>query len=165
MTDEFEKAFGTTQHRLSRLLLKVHDAAPNREKRRWELLSKATEGTLEQGAPNLALLAETLRDAALNRLNEMIARVQGTDGVLTHDQARSAVHATDVGSALSEVLEMAERAAVEAAPLSKRIEASLTEKECERRLMDKARQVQFHKACEGQPISLLTAIDIAKAAG
>lgn len=165
MKNEFEKAFGATERGLSGLLLKVHDAVPNREKRRWGLLAKAVDGARDQGAPNLALLAETLRDAALDRLNEMILKVQGTDGVLTHDQARAAVQSTEVGAALTEIMEMAEQATVEAAPLSKKIDASIAKKADEGRLIERAKELQVEKAREGQLISLLAAIDIAKAVG
>lgn len=165
MTNEFEKAFGATERGLSGLLLKVHDAVPNRAKRKWDLLAKAVDAAREQSDPDLALLAGAMRDAALDRLNEMTARLQEADGILTHDQSKAAVHSTEVGKALSEIMVMAERAAVEAAPISKQIDASLMKKEDERRLMDRARQAQFDSACEGRPISLLTAIDIAKAVG
>ncbi|MEM7710762.1 MAG: hypothetical protein AAF264_08440 [Pseudomonadota bacterium] len=165
MTNEFVKAFGTTERGLHALLIKVHDAVPNRDKRRWELLARVAERTREQSDPDLASLAGALRDAALDRLNGMVARVEGTDGVLTHDQAKTAVHSTEVGAALAEIMEMAERAAVEAAPLSKQIDASLAKKADQGRLIERARELQVEKSREGQPISLLTAIDIAKAVG
>ncbi|MEM9765677.1 MAG: hypothetical protein AAF968_24790 [Pseudomonadota bacterium] len=111
MSYEFEKVFGMSERGLSGLLLKVHDAVPNREKRRWELLAKVAEGTRRQSDPDLAVLAGALRDAAHDRLNGMVASMQGAEGVLTRDQARAAVRATDVGGALAEIMDIASTAA------------------------------------------------------
>lgn len=139
-----------------------YDAVPNAEKRRWDLLSKSL-GNVTEG--NLEMLAAALLDAARRRLDEMVSAVQGAEALLTRDQARAAVLETDVGSTLQELVEMAERAGTEASSLSKSIDASLAKKADERRLMDRAKELQVEKAREGRPVSLLQAIEIAKAAG
>ncbi len=161
-TTAFDKAFGTTKWDLSDRLMKVHDAVPNAEKRRWDLLSKSL-GNVTEG--NLEMLAAALLDAARGRLEEMVSAVQGAEALLTRDQARAAVLETDVGSTLQELVEMAERAGTEASSLSKSIDASLAKKADQRRVMDRAKELQVEKAREGRPVSLLQAIEIAKAAG
>ena len=58
---------------------------------------------------------------------------------------------------------MAKRAAIEAAPLTKQIDESLAKKADERRVMERAKELQIAKAREGRPVSMLQAIEIAKA--
>lgn len=164
-TTDFDKAFGTTEWDLCDRLMKVHDAVPNGDKRRWELLTKATDAVLEGRTPDLEMLAAAMGDAARRQLEGMIAAVSGESGVLSHDLAKAAVMKTDLGEMLRDVLERAERAAVAAAPITKQLDASLSKKAEDRRLMDRARQLQVEKAREGRPVSLLQAIDIAKAEG
>ena len=160
-TTAFEKAFGTTEPCLSDMILKVHDSVLNAEKRRWDLLSKSLRNVIEG---NLEILAAALGDAARERLNKMTIALQDAEIALTHDQASTTVKSSEVGSALSEILYMAERAAVEASPLTKQLDASLAKKANEKRLMERAKELQIEKAREGRPVSLLQAIEIAKAA-
>jgi predicted ATPase len=165
ITTEFDKAFGTTELCLSELLLKVHDAAPNGDKRRWELLVKAVDGMIGLPKPSLELLAAALGDAARHRLDDMVAAVGGAEAVLTPNEAREAVLATDVGDALREIIDMAERAGTEASALSKQVNASLAEKQSDRDVLAKAKDIQLSKAMAGSPVSLLTAMELAKMAG
>lgn len=165
MTNEiFKASFGTDEASLMGAILKVHDAAPNADKRAWRLLLKATEAAaLDDTEPNMSLLAGALYDAARGRLNDMVSSVQGAEGVLTHEQAVAAVAKTDVGLALREIIDMADEASITASSLAKSVEASLSRKDAERRLFDRARELQIEKAGEGIPVSLLTAVEIAKA--
>lgn len=165
ITTEFDKAFGTTELCLSDLILKVHDAAPNRDKRQWELLAKAVDGMIGLPEPSLELLAAALGDAALQRLDEMVAAVAGAEAVLTPNEAREAVLATEVGDALREIFDMAERAGTEASALSKQVDASLAEKQNDRDVLAKAKDIQLYKAMAGSPVSLLTAMELARTAG
>ena len=61
----FKAVFGRVEINLGDLLLKVHDAAPNSDKRAWRLLLKAKEDALHQQTdPIVPLLADALEDAA-----------------------------------------------------------------------------------------------------
>lgn len=59
---------------------------------------------------------------------------------------------------------MAKRADVEAKPRSKQVDASPVEKQNDRNALATANGTQMEEAMEGNPISLLTATEIAKAA-
>ena len=166
MDDFFKSKYGPDDDALLDALLKVHDHVGNAHKRSWALLAKVAEDAFMDGSEaNLELLAAALVDAARGQLNDMIAAVHGTGELLSHDQARVAVLETDVGQTLSDLLENAERAASAASQVSKRIDASLAKKANERRQMVRAKEIQLTKAREGRPVSLLQAIEIAKAAG
>lgn len=161
-TDAFQKAFDRTELALADLVLKVLSDAPNREKRRWEMLYKSMGNVTDD---NLEMLAAALGSAARQRLDNMIATVRGSEEVLTHDQARVAVMATDVGEALKEIIDAADRAGTEASALSKGIDASLAGKRNDRDVLAKAKDIQLTKAMEGKPVSLLTAMELAKVTG
>lgn len=147
-------------------LLKVHDSAPPAEKRSWLLLAKAAEDAVayqaEIGAVNLEPLAGALLDAARSRLEDMVNSVLNSDPAMTRDAAERAVAATDVGSMLEEIVDMAGRIA-EAAPSLTKLDESLVKKAAERDLIDRAKAIQVEKARAGAPVSLLHAYDIAKA--
>lgn len=164
MSDLFKSEYGPNGDVLLDALLKVHDSVGNAYKRRWALLAKAAEDAVADGEEaNLEMLAQALLDAAKERLNDMVAAVEGGGELLTHDQARAAVLETEVGQTLQDIHDAAERVASEASQISKRVEASLAAKDAERRQFDRAKEIQVEKAREGRPLSLLQAVEIAKA--
>lgn len=158
-TDAFHKAFDTTELALADLVLKVLSDAPNREKRGWEMLYTSVGNVTDD---NVEMLAAALGSAARQRLDNMIATVKGSEEVLTHDQAKAAVMATDVGEAIREIIDAADRAGTEASALSKRLDVSLAEKQSDRDVLSRAKDIQLTKAMEGAPVSLLTAMELAK---
>jgi len=147
-------------------LLRVHDSAPLAEKRSWLLLAKAAEDAAAHqakiGAVNLEPLAGALLDAARSRLEGMVKSVLNSGPAMTRDAAERAVAATDVGSMLEDIVDMAGRIA-EAAPSLTKLDASLAKKAAERDLIDRAKAIQIEKARDGAPVSLVAAIEIAKA--
>ncbi|MEM6891787.1 MAG: hypothetical protein AAGA74_15655 [Pseudomonadota bacterium] len=165
MTHElFKAAYGNEGLGLKDALLKVHDAAPNAEKRSWRLLAKASDDTmLTQNERNVSLLAHALEDAARKRLNAIISSVTNSEDVVTHKQAVDLVKSTSIGSALSDLLVATERTAIETCSLSKRVKKSLDDKADQKRVFSKAREIQVRKAREGRSISLLDAFEIAQA--
>lgn len=165
MTHELFKAtFGNERLCLQDAFLKVHDAAPNAEKRAWRLLAKASDDAMLKGSEqNTSLLARVVEDAARKRLNAMIKSVANSEDMLTHGQAADIVKSSSVGSALSDLLVAAERTAIETCSLNKSVEKSLDAKADQKRVFSKAREIQVRKAREGRSISLLDAIEIAQA--
>ena len=160
----FKAAYGCDRMSLQDALLKIHDAAPNGDKRAWQLLIKASEDAALQGSDqSVSLLAGAIEDAARKRLNTMIQSVADTEDFLTHLQAESIVKSTAAGSVLSDLLAAAERTAMETCPLSKSVDESLDEKANESRIFATAREIQVTKAREGKAISLLDAVEQVKA--
>lgn len=164
----FQKTVGRDSEPLLDGILRVHDNAPNAEKRGWALLAKAAEGVAtaqaEEGEVDLQPLAGALADAARRRMEAMVSGVMGADSALTRAAAVNAVDATDVGSVLADILDMAERIETAAPSLSKALDDSLAKKATELGVIDRAKQIQIEKAKAGTTVSLLHAIELAKAA-
>lgn len=164
MNDLFKSRYGPEQRSLIDALLKVHDHVGNVEKRPWLLLAKVAEDVAaSNNDTSVEMLAAALVDAARKRLNDAIIKVQGRTDILTHDQARKAVLETDVGQTLQDLLETAESAALATSLMSKRVDASLAAKADEQRLFDCAKDIQVSKARAGRPVTLIDALEIAKA--
>lgn len=145
-------------------VLKIHDAVPNGEKRKWVLLAKAVTDEMDLGqSANPKLLGASLIAACQERLNSMIDGVKAADASFTHKQACDAVQATELGRLLIKVRDMAEEAAIEASELSKQLLGELSEQDAHKRITKKAKDIQVAKAKAGFPVSLLTAMELAKA--
>ena len=163
----FDKTVGRTREPLLDAILLVHDGAPNAEKRGWGLLAKAAEDLatdqVEGDEVDLQPLAGALADAARMRRESMVSRVMDADPAVTRAAAENAVEATDVGSALADILDMAERIESAAPSLSKALDDSIARKASEREIIEHAKQVQIERAKAGRLVSLVGAIEIAKA--
>ncbi|MGH1444794.1 MAG: hypothetical protein ACRBBO_01990 [Cognatishimia sp.] len=147
-------------------VLKIHDAVPNGEKRKWVLLAKAVTDEMDLGqSANPELLGASLIAACQERLNSMVIAVKAADATFTHKQALDAVQTTDLGRLLIKVRDTAEAAAIEASELSKQLHGELSERDAYKRITKKAKDIQIAKAKAGFPVSLLTAMELAKAMG
>lgn len=164
----FVKAVGRSGLTLIDAILRVHDDAPNAEKRSWGLLAKTASDVNEWHADgsdvDLQPLAGALADAARRRREAMIGRIMNADPAMTRTAAEDAVEATDVGSALADILDMAERIETAAPGLSKALDERLARKASEDEIIERAKEVQLEKAKAGTPVSLVQAIELAKAA-
>lgn len=164
----FEKTVGLAHVPLLDAILMVHDDAPNAEKRGWGLLAKAAEDLAtdqaDGGEVDLQPLAGALADAARRRREAMVTNVLNADPAMTRAAAENAVDATDVGSALADILDMAERIEIAAPSLSKALEERLAQKASEREVIERAKVLQVERAKVGTPVSLVQAIELAKAA-
>jgi len=163
----FEKTVGRSGEPLLDAILRVHDDAPNAEKRGWGLLAKAAEdmATAEtEGDVDFQPLAGALADAARRRLETMVKNVLNADSAMTRAVAEDAVEATDVGSALADILDMAERIETAAPSLAKALDARLAQKAAEDAVIERAKRFQVERAKAGTPVSLVQAIELAKAA-
>lgn len=160
----FEKTVGRSGEPLLDAILRVHDDAPNAEKRSWDLLAKAAED-MEMAVSEVDLqpLAGALADAARKRREAMVTNVLNADPAMTRAAAEDAVDATDVGSALADILDMAERIETAAPSLSKALDKRLAQKASEQGVIERAKGIQLEKAKAGQSVSLVHAIEIAKA--
>jgi len=162
----FEKTVGRTREPLLDAILMVHDEAPNAEKRSWGLLAKAAEDIASaetEGEVDLQPLAGALADAARRRREAMVTNVLNADSAMTRTAAEDAVEATDIGSTLADILDMAERIETAAPSLSKALDERLAQKASERELIERAKRLQLERARAGTPVSLVSAIEIAKA--
>ncbi|MBU2588694.1 MAG: hypothetical protein KJ872_11335 [Alphaproteobacteria bacterium] len=162
----FEKTVGRSGEPLLDAILRLHDEAPNAEKRGWALLAKAAEDAATaqtEGEVDLQPLAGALADAARRRREAMVTNVLNADPAMTRAAAEQAVDATDVGSALADILDMAERIETAAPSLSKALDERLAQKASEQDVIERAKQLQVEKARAGTPVSLVQAIEIAKA--
>jgi len=164
----FEKTVGRSGEPLLDAILRVHDEAPNAEKRGWGLLAMAAEDLATDQADgsevDLQPLAGALADAARRRREAMVSRVMEADSAMTRAAAEDAVEATDVGSALADILDMAERIENAAPSLSKALDERLAKKASERDVIDRAKVLQVERARAGKPVSLVSAMELAKAA-
>lgn len=163
----FEKTVGRSGEPLLDAILRVHDEAPNAEKRGWGLLAKAAEDLAIDQADgsevDLQPLAGALADAARRRREAMVSRVMEADSAMTRAAAEDAVEATDVGSTLADILDMAERIETAAPSLGKALDDRLARKVSERDVIERAKVLQVERAKSGTPVSLVHAIELAKA--
>ncbi|EAQ28636.1 hypothetical protein NAP1_13593 [Erythrobacter sp. NAP1] len=163
----FEKTVGRSDEPLLDAILRVHDDAPNAEKRAWGLLAKAAEEVAtdqaDGGEVDLQPLAGALADAARRRRETIVSRVMDADSAMTRTAAEGAVEATAVGSTLADILDMAERIETAAPSLGKALDESLARQASERAVIERAKQLQVEKAKAGTPVSLVQAIELAKA--
>jgi len=148
-------------------LLKVHDQAPQSEKRSWLLLAKAAEELAvdqrDSDLVDLEPLAGALLDAAMRRLEGMVEAVRSSDAAMTRDAAERAVSATDVGSTLEEIVDMANRIVASAPGITKAVEDRLSAGGAQDALIERAKEVQAERSKLGALVSLTDALEIAKA--
>lgn len=163
----FVKAVGRSGVTLMDAILRVHDDAPNADKRGWGLLAKAatevTEWQTDGSDVDLQPLAGALADASRRRREAMIGRIMNADPAMTRTAAEDAVEATEVGSALADIIDMAECIETAAPGLSKALDDRLARKASEDVIIERAKELQLEKAKVGAPVSLVHAIEIAKA--